>query len=102
MSYARSTPRGELAFREQLRPEASTGPAQIGASTEALVTHPDRRDVGRIVDSAAPAWTPDELTVAPPAAGMVKVCWFDSADPTQLFWEYADELKCVTDSTPGR
>lgn len=97
MNDARSTP-GEPV----LRADASSVSAQIGHSGLGLVTHPDHRDVGRIVDGPAPAWTPNELTVDPPAAGMVKVCWFDSADPTQLFWEYADELKCVTVSTPGR
>lgn len=46
-----------------------------------------------MVDNHAPAWTPNELTVEPPAPGMVKVRWLDSVDPTQLYWEYADELR---------
>lgn len=59
----------------------------------AFVTHPDRDDHGTVVDSNAPAWTPNELTIDPPDAGMVKVRWSDSADPTQLYWEYAAELR---------
>ena len=46
-----------------------------------------------MMDSSAPAWTPNELTVDPPAAGMVKVRWFHSVDPAQLYWEYAVELR---------
>lgn len=46
-----------------------------------------------VVDDKAPAWTPNELTVDPPAPGMVKVRWRDSVDPNQLYWEYADELR---------
>ncbi len=64
-----------------------------GAKTSVVVTHPDRGDVGRVVDTARPAWTPNELTVQAPAAGMVKVCWSDSADRTQLYWEYSAELR---------
>lgn len=59
----------------------------------ALVTHPDRQDHGTVVDSSGPAWTPNELTTEPPDAGMVKVRWSNSADATQLYWEYAAELQ---------
>lgn len=48
-----------------------------------------------MVDSDAPAWTPNELTVTPPAPGMVKVRWFDSVDTTQIYWEYAAELQPI-------
>ncbi|MEB3023445.1 MULTISPECIES: hypothetical protein [Mycolicibacter] len=49
-----------------------------------LVTHPERHDRGIVVGSAGPSWTPDELTTAPPADGMVKARWPDSADPTEV------------------
>jgi hypothetical protein len=60
---------------------------KINARKRAFVTHPDRDDHGTVADSNAPAWTPNELTIDPPDTGMVKVRWFDSADPTQLYWE---------------
>ena len=60
-----------------------------------VVTHSDRDDCGTVVDSVNPAWAPDELAVTAPAPGMVKVRWSDSADPTQLYWEYLDELRAV-------
>ncbi|RIT36843.1 hypothetical protein D2E76_16460 [Mycobacteroides abscessus] len=56
------------------------------------VTHPERSDTGRIVESDAKAWTPNELTAGAPDDGMVKVRWSDSADPAALFWEYEFEL----------
>jgi hypothetical protein len=59
----------------------------------AAVTHPERDGDGAVVGGAAPAWTPDELTAAPPDAGMVKVRWSDSVDRTQLYWEYTSELR---------
>lgn len=59
------------------------------------VTHRDRPDLGVIVDCAAPAWTPDKLTVNPPAPGMVKVRWTDSVDRSALFWEHAAELTTI-------
>lgn len=65
--------------------------AQTG-SAAAVVTHPDRDDRGTVIDSADPAWTPDELTTTAPDADMVKVRWSASVDPTQLYWEYASEL----------
>lgn len=61
----------------------------------AAVTHPDHTDVGTVIDSAAPAWTPNDLTFDAPDDGMVKVRWADSADPTQLYWEYLAELRAV-------
>ncbi|WP_156751367.1 hypothetical protein [Mycobacterium sp. 1245111.1] len=70
-------------------------PALEGTMSAAasLVTHPERDSAGTIVDQPdTPAWTPDELTGVPPAAGMVKVRWSDSADPAALFWEYSHEL----------
>lgn len=65
------------------------------AGAHHVVTHPERDDYGTVVDSVHPAWTPEELAVAPPAPGMVKVRWSDSADPSQLYWEYLDELRAV-------
>lgn len=59
----------------------------------AAVTHPERDAPGTIVDTNAAAWTPNDLTVTPPDAGMVKVRWPDGADPTQLYWEYLHELR---------
>ena len=67
--------------------------AKTRSKTRERVTHPDRKDSGVVVDDKAPAWTPNELTVDPPAPGMVKVRWRDSVDPNQLYWEYADELR---------
>lgn len=67
--------------------------ASKSAAMRALVTHPDHQGHGTVVDNAAPAWTPDELTIEPPAAGMVKVRWHDSVDTDQLYWEYAAELR---------
>lgn len=49
------------------------------------VKHPDRDDCVTVVVGSASAWTPNELTVDPPDAGMVKVRWSDSADRTQLY-----------------
>ncbi|ORW24560.1 hypothetical protein AWC17_03185 [Mycobacterium nebraskense] len=60
-----------------------------------MVTHPDRADTGTVIDSAGPAWTPDALTATPPDADMVKVRWSDSADPMQIYWEYASELRAT-------
>lgn len=70
-----------------------------GASAAAatVVTHPDREGTGIVVNSDGQAWTPNDLTAAPPAAGMVKVRWSDSVDPTQLYWEYFAELRTVVD-----
>lgn len=69
--------------------------------TASAVTHPDRSDVGTIVSNTAPAWTPNDLTADAPAAGMVKVRWSNSADPTQLYWEYLAELHPVANpATP--
>ncbi len=67
--------------------------AKLDGNGQGKVTHPDRKDSGVVVDNSAPAWTPNELAVEPPAPGMVKVRWLDSVDPTQLYWEYADELR---------
>lgn len=67
--------------------------ASKSAAMRGLVTHPDRLDHGAVTDSAAAAWTPNELAVDPPDSGMVKVRWFDSVDRTQLYWEYAAELR---------
>lgn len=52
-------------------------------------------DTGTVADADGPAWTPDELTATPPAEGMVRVRWSDSTDPTQLYLEYATELRTV-------
>ena len=67
--------------------------ASKSAAMRGLVTHPDRQDRGAVVDGNAPAWTPNELTAEPPDAGMVSVRWFDSVDTSQLYWEYAAELR---------
>lgn len=72
---------------------------QIGTSAR-TVTHPDRSDIGTVIDSPAPAWTPDELSPDAPDDAMVKVRWSDSADPTQLYWEYLAELHLVQPTTP--
>ncbi|MBU8820873.1 hypothetical protein KL864_33960 [Mycolicibacterium goodii] len=69
--------------------------ASKSAAIRGRVTHPDRQGHGAVVDSDAPAWTPNELTVTPPAPGMVKVRWFDSVDTTQIYWEYAAELQPI-------
>ncbi|MEN4464341.1 hypothetical protein VXE65_20215 [Mycolicibacterium conceptionense] len=61
--------------------------------TSTAVVHPDRDDRGLVVAGAAPAWTPNELTVDPPDAGMVKVRWSDSVDRAALYWEYVAELR---------
>ena len=59
-----------------------------------VVTHAERDSAGTIVHQPdMPAWTPDELTLTPPDAGMVKVRWSDSVDPAALFWEYSHELR---------
>ena len=92
MINANPTPPGVSAFREQLHAEAVEFVAKVNAKKRAFVTHPDRQDQGVVVESGAPAWTPNELTVDPPDAGMVKVRWFDSADGKQLYWEYVAEL----------
>lgn len=63
----------------------------MDAST--AVVHPDRDDSGLVVAGGAPAWTPNELAVDPPDAGMVKVRWSDSADRAALYWEYVAELR---------
>lgn len=67
------------------------------AKKQAFVTHADRQEHGTVVDTSAPAWTPNELTTEPPDAGMVKVRWSDSADTSQLYWEYAAELRPAED-----
>lgn len=59
---------------------------------QGLVAHTDRQERGAVVDSTAPAWTPNDLTTEPPDSGMVKVRWSDSVDQSALFWEYAAEL----------
>lgn len=84
---------GMKTFREQLHTEAVEFVAKIDAKKRAFVTHPDRQDHGTVVNSSEPAWTPNDLTTEPPDAGMVKVRWLDSADATQLYWEYAAELR---------
>lgn len=57
------------------------------------VTHPERHDIGTVIhDDRRKAWTPDTLTATAPDAGMVRVRWSDSFDPTALFWEYEREL----------
>lgn len=63
------------------------------------VMHSERDDCGTVVDSVNPAWTPNVLTATPPDAGMVKVRWCDSADPTQLYWEYIAELRPVVEES---
>lgn len=60
--------------------------------TFTAVVRPGRDDSGLVVAGGAPAWTPNDLTVDPPDAGMVKVRWSDSADRTALYWEYVAEL----------
>lgn len=59
------------------------------------VTHENRPDLGVVTVCPAPAWTPDELTVNPPAPDMVKVRWSDSVDRSALFWEYVAELTTI-------
>jgi hypothetical protein len=60
-----------------------------------VVTHPDRHDSGTVTDTDAPAWTPNDLAVDAPDAGIVKVRWSDSADPTHFYWEYVTELRAA-------
>lgn len=61
-----------------------------------LVTHPDRgAELGTVSTAGRAAWTPNDLTTAPPDAGMVKVHWHDSFAPESLYWEYAQELQAV-------
>jgi hypothetical protein len=67
-----------------------------------FVMHPDRDDHGTVVHDRTAAWTPDELTIEPPDAGMVKVRWSDAADPTQLYWEYVSELTAVDNAEATR
>lgn len=64
-----------------------------------VLMHPERDDCGTVVDSVNPAWTPNVPTATPPDAGMVKVRWSDSADPTQLYWEYLAELRPVVEES---
>ncbi|MEE3755358.1 hypothetical protein [Mycobacterium intracellulare] len=59
------------------------------------VVHDDRPDLGTVTESAAPAWTPNDLVINPPATGMVKVRWSDSVNPDALFWEHSAELNVV-------
>lgn len=92
----RQVTRWELACRQSDDDESTVAIGDYGSKSAAMrasVTHPDRPDHGVVVDSDAPAWTPNELTVNSPDIGMVKVRWSDSVDVAQLYWEYADELR---------
>lgn len=89
MIHTSPTPPGLRAFREQLHTEAMEFVAKINAQKRTFVTHLDRHGYGTVVHSSAP----NDLTVDPPDAGMVKVRWFDCVDANQLYWEYAAELR---------
>lgn len=67
----------------------------LKAKPGTAVTHPERTDIGTVIASDTPAWTPNDLTFDAPDGGMVKVRWPDSADPTQLYWEYVAELRAI-------
>ncbi|MFY2859276.1 MULTISPECIES: hypothetical protein [Mycobacterium] len=69
------------------------------AGAHHVLMHHERDDCGTVVDSVNPAWTPNVLTATPPDGGMVKVRWSDSADPTQLYWEYLAELRPVVEES---
>ncbi|UBV20379.1 hypothetical protein H8Z59_24395 [Mycolicibacterium fortuitum] len=88
------TTRWELSLQRSGDPVVVIGDyASKSAAMRGRVVHPDRPDHGTVDASDSPAWTPNDLTLDPPDTGMVKVRWSDSVDTTQLYWEYAAELR---------
>lgn len=52
MIHASHTPPGLSAFRESVRVDAIGAITKISAARDAFVTHPDRDDLGSLVDNA--------------------------------------------------